>query len=153
MVPRPEPRQSRDLEIALMHKGIYFRDTPLYDGAWRNAPFLKGWDPDYLPEMARQWDRPYEVLTDGRRAVTFYPGSAELGPTFLRRKDIGLMIDGSQTARSIVYDYSDPSGQRWYAVYGRGPYFALLQRALPMRSVTLPDGRSGWEPTPSSEPR
>jgi hypothetical protein len=153
MVPQPEPQQSRDLEIALMHKGIYFRDTPLYDGAWRNMPRPKGWDEQHLREMARQWDRPYEVLIEGPRAITFYRDAPELGPTFLRRKSIGWMIDGSQTARIIVYDHSDPSGQRWYAVESSGPYFALLQRALPMRSVTLPDGRSGWEPTPSSEPR
>jgi hypothetical protein len=142
MVPQSDPRKSRDLEIALMRKGIYYRDTPLYDGAWRNAHLPKGWDAEYVRAMARQLDRPYEVEIKGSRAVTYYQDAPELAPTFLRRKSIGWMIDGSQTAKAITYDEASST---WYAVDRNSPYFQLLTSVLSMRPISLPDGTRAWQ--------
>jgi hypothetical protein len=142
MVPQSDPRKSRDLEIALMRKGIYYRDTPLYDGAWRNAHLPKGWDAEYIRAMARELDRPYEVEIEGSRAIIYYQDAAELAPTFLRRKSIGWMIDGSQTAKAITYDEASST---WYAIDRNSPYFRLLTSVLPMRPISLPDGTQAWQ--------
>jgi uncharacterized protein len=142
MVPQREPRQSRDLEIALMHKGIYYADTPLYDEAWRAARQPKSWDPDRLREIARQWDRPYRIEIREPRAVAYYEDAPELGPTFLRRDSTGWIIDASEAAKTIVYDYSSSS---WYALDSGSPYLEILEAVLPLRRVTLSDDRAAWQ--------
>jgi hypothetical protein len=147
LVPQPDPRQSLDLEIALLRKGVYLRDAPLYDGAWRNAQHPKGWDVERQRAIARQWDRPYEMLVDGGKAVAFYRDAAELPPTFLRRKNMGWMIDASRTASMVVYDASRRS---WSVLDQGSPYLSLIQRALPLRRMTLPDGRAAWQLEPGA---
>jgi hypothetical protein len=146
LVPQPDPRQSIDLELALLHKGIYLREAPLYDGAWRHADRPKNWSEERLRERARQWDRPYEVMIEGGKAVAFYRDAPELAPIFVRRKNPGWMIDASRTAALIVYD---DAHRTWYALDQGSPYLALLARALPLRRVVLPDGRGAWQLDPA----
>jgi hypothetical protein len=141
LVPQPDPRRARDLEIALLHKGIYFQEAALYDEAWRRAARSGGFAPARLREIARQWDRPYEILVEEPLAVAYYLDSGALGPTFLRREPEGWIIDASEGARTIVYDYSN---QGWYARDGDSRYLPLLRRALPLERVTLRGGGYAW---------
>ena len=141
VVPQADPRQARDLEIALLHRGVYFQEGALYDAAWRAAARSSGFEPSRLREIARQVDRPYEVATEGDRAVAFYPDAPAVGPVFLRREAAGWIIDASAGARSIVYDYANDG---WYARDDGSPYLALLQRALPLRRVALAGGGAAW---------
>jgi hypothetical protein len=140
LVPQPEPRQARDLEIALLHKGLYFQEAALYDEAWRRAQ-RPSFAAARLREIARQWDRPYEILIEEPLAVAYYLDAGALGPTFLRRERGGWIIDASEGARTIVYDYSN---QGWYARDGDSGYLALLRRALPLERVALRGGGSAW---------
>ena len=142
LVPQPGPRQARDLEIALLERGLYLQEAALYDEAWRRAARPGAWSPARLREIARQWDRPYEVVVEDPLAIAYYPDAPALGPVFLRRVERGWTIDASQGARSIVYDYSN---EGWYALDDGSPYLALLRRALPLERVTLQGGRAAWQ--------
>jgi uncharacterized membrane protein YgcG len=141
VVPQPDPRRARDLEIALLHRGIYFQEGSLYDAAWRSAARTSGFAPSRLREIARQVDRPYEVVTEGDRAVAYCPDADAVGPVFLRRETTGWIIDASAGARSIVYDYGNDG---WYARDDGSPYLPLLLRALPLRRVALAGGGAAW---------
>jgi hypothetical protein len=140
-VPQPDPRQARDLELALLHRGIYLQESALYDSAWRSAARPGSTSPSRLREIARQWDRPYELVVGDGRAVAYYADTAALGPTFLRREAEGWIIDGSEGARTVVYDYSNT---RWYARDAGSPYLELLQRALALRRVSMAQGGAAW---------
>ncbi|HEX2463501.1 MAG TPA: hypothetical protein VHR17_02680, partial [Thermoanaerobaculia bacterium] len=100
------------------------------------------WDPDRLREIARQWDRPYRIEIREPRAVAYYEDAPELGPTFLRRDSTGWIIDASEAAKTIVYDYSSSS---WYALDSGSPYLEILEAVLPLRRVTLSDDRAAWQ--------
>jgi hypothetical protein len=141
LVPQPDPRQARDLEIALLHKGFYLQEAELYDAAWRAAARRSEWNPSRLKQIARQWDRPYEVSVEEPHAVAYYRGARDLGPVFLRREAKGWVIDASAGARGVVYDYSN---QCWYVRDEPSPYVDLLRQALPLRRVTLGDGGAAW---------
>jgi hypothetical protein len=142
LVPQADPRLARDLEIALLHQGIYFQEAPLYDEEWRRAARPRDWSPARLREIARQWDRPYEIAVEEQRAIAYYADAPALGPTFLRREAAGWIIDATYGARAIVYDYSN---EGWYALDHDSPYLAMLQRVLPLERVELSDGRPAWQ--------
>ncbi|HVS02096.1 MAG TPA: TPM domain-containing protein [Thermoanaerobaculia bacterium] len=141
LVPQTDPRTARDLELTMLHRGLYLQGSRLYDAEWRRAHRPRSWPCERLQEIARDWDRPYEIVSERGRAVAYYPDAPALGPTFLRRDEEGWVIDATATARLIVYDYSN---ERWYAVDEPSPYVTLLGRALELRRVRLGDGRAAW---------
>ena len=141
LVPQETPRQAREMEIRMMHGGLYLQQAELYDQAWRRASRPGSWTPGRLQEIARQWDRPFEVRVEGGRAIAFYRDAPALGPTFLRRERDGWIIDATATARSIVYDYSNDAR---YAIENDSPYLPLLRRELSLRKVRLQGGREAW---------
>jgi hypothetical protein len=142
MVPQPDPGDCVRLEIALMHRGIYYRDVPMYDEAWRRAK-----RPDFpanrLKTIAREWDGPFEIESTDDRAITYYTGEKALrwGPQLLRHTDQGWIVDASSVARLIVYDYSNES---WYALEEDNPYLPLLQSIYDMKRVSLSGRGAAW---------
>lgn len=130
------------LEMALMHRGIYYRDAPMYDEAWRRAS-----RPDLparrLKAIAREWEGPFAVETSGDSAITYFTGdkAKRWGPQFLRRTGDGWIIEASAVARYIVYDYSNNA---WYALDGDYPHLALVQRVYDMKRVSLRQRGAAW---------
>ncbi len=147
--PQPDPRAARDLEIALLHRGLYLQSSRLYDADWRRADRPARWTPERLRQLGREWDRPYEVVRDGGFAVAYYPDAPALGPTFLRREPEGWVIDATATARIVVYDFSN---RWWFALDEPSPYLALLRGALPLHPVRLQSGRAAWAAGPAPPP-
>lgn len=143
LVPQPDPRATRDLEIAMMHRGVYLGSAAIYDADWRASRRPGRWSARRLREIARQWDRPYEILVDGPYAIAFYGDAPALGPTLLRREADGWIIDATTGARAIVYDYSN---EGWYAIDGDYPYLDLLERVFDLRPVKLTSGQRAWMP-------
>jgi uncharacterized protein len=141
LVPQADPRSTRDLELAMMHQGFYYQQASIYDPAWRAASRPGTWPAARLQEIARQWDRPYEVEVQERWAIAYYTDAPDLGPTLLQRESEGWLIDATSGARHIVYDYSNAS---WYAIDGDYPQLALLQRVFDLGRVKLQDGRRAW---------
>ena len=141
LVPQATPEECVRLEMALMHKGIYFRDAPMYDGAWRraNRPDLPA---RRLEAIAAEWDAPFKIARSGNHAIAYFEGEKAVrwGPHFLRRTDEGWIIDGSSVARYIVYDYSN----RWVAVDGDYPYLALIRGVYDMQHGSLRDRGPAW---------
>jgi uncharacterized membrane protein YgcG len=142
MVPQAAPEDCVELEMALMHRGIYHRDVPMYDEAWRraNRPALPA---RRLKEIAREWDGPFEVKRVGDHAIAYFTGEKALrwGPQFLRRTDDGWIVDASLVARFIVYDYSN---QHWYAVEDDYPYLAIIQSVYSMQRGSLRQRGPVW---------
>ena len=142
LVPQPRPEDCVNLELALMHRGIYYRDAPMYDEAWRraNRPDLPA---RRLKAIAREWDGPFAVETSGDHAITYYTGekAKRWGPQFLRRTDEGWIVEASAVARYIVYDYANNA---WYALDGDYPYLGLVKRVYDMRRVSLRQRGAAW---------
>jgi uncharacterized membrane protein YgcG len=141
LVPQATPGECVRLEMALLHKGIYFRDAPMYDDAWRraNRPDLPA---RRLKAIAAEWDGPFKIASSGDHAIAYFEGDRAVrwGPNFLRRTDAGWIVDGSAVARYIVYDYSN----RWVAVDGDYPYLALIQGVYDMQASALHDRGPAW---------
>jgi hypothetical protein len=57
---------------------------PLSGGAWRRAARPGAWSPGRLREIARQWDRPYQLWIEEPIAIAYYPDAKALGPTLRR---------------------------------------------------------------------
>ena len=140
LAPRPDPRSTRELELAMLRAGRYEQEAAIYDEAWRRARRGR-WTPARLREIARRFDRPYEIATEGDHAVAYYPAARDLGPTLLRREAAGWIIDASAGARLVVYDYSN---ERWYLVDEPSPYVALLRGVYRLERGRLGDGRPAW---------
>ncbi len=142
LVPQPRPEDCVHLELALMHRGIYYRDAPMYDEAWRraNRPDLPA---RRLKAIAREWDGPFAVEASGDHAITYYTGdkARRWGPQFLRRTDEGWIVEASAVARFIVYDYSNNA---WYALDGDYPHLALVKRVYDMKRVSLRGRGAAW---------
>jgi hypothetical protein len=141
LLSRADPRAVRDRELRMMAAGRYEPEAPIYDEAWRRTARRGHWSPERLREIARRFDRPYEIASDGDHAVAHYPGARDLGPTLLRREADGWIIDATAGARLIVYDYSNTS---WYLVDEPTPYHALLHAAYRLEHGRLQDGRAAW---------
>ena len=141
MVPQAKPEDCVHLEMALMHKGIYYNDVPMYDEAWRRS-LRPGMPARRLKALAAKFDGPFEIVRSGDHAISAYRGeNAELwGPRFLRRTAGGWIIDGTAAAENIIYDYSN----RWVAVDGDYPYLPLIHRAYEMRPGTLRSRGAAW---------
>lgn len=150
MVPQARPEDCVRLEIALMHRGIYFRDVPLYDEAWRRAP-RPDFPADRLKALARDWDGPFRTERTEDRAIVYHTGekARHWGPQLLRRTDQGWIVDASSVARLIVYDYSNAF---WYALEADNPYLPLLRRAYDMKRVTLKGKGTAWMIEPGEGP-
>ncbi len=142
LVPQAHPEDCVHLEIALMHRGIYYRDVPMYDGAWRRAdrPDLPA---QRLKSLAREWDGPFEIARAGGHAIVYFTGEKAMrwGPQFLRRTDEGWIVEASLVARYIVYDYSNAT---WYAVDGDYPYLNLIKQVFPMMPTRLHERGPAW---------
>jgi hypothetical protein len=142
LVPQATPEQCVHLEMGLMHRGIYFRDAPMYDEAWRHAR-----RPDFpaerLKSIAREWDGPFSVERADDHAITYFEGEKgeRWGPQFLRRTDDGWIIDASSVAKFIVYDYSN---RAWYAVDDDYPYLAIIKSVYEMKRVSLQSRGPAW---------
>jgi uncharacterized membrane protein YgcG len=142
LVPQPDPRAARDLELAMLHRGVYLQQARLYDDAWRRARRPGHWSPERLREIAREWDQPYEVLEAGDRAIAYAPDHPAIGPTLLFRDEEGWRIDATAGARLVVYDYSNDG---WFFIDEPGSYLDLARRAYTLRRVNLQSGRRAWE--------
>lgn len=149
MVPQVRPEDCVHLEMALMHRGIYYRDVPMYDAAWRHAD-RPGLPARRLKAIAAEWDGPFSVARSGDYAITYFAGEKALrwGPQFLRRTEEGWIIDASTAAKYIVYDYSN----RWTAVDGDYPYLALIKSVYDMKPGTLRRRGAAWMIDESSGP-
>ena len=141
LVPQANPADCVRLEMAMMHKGIAFRDAPLFDEAWRrlNRPSLP---PRRLQEIAADWDGPFEIARSGDHAIAYFRGEKALrfGPHFLRRTPEGWIIDASAIMEHIIYDYSN----RWVAVDGDYPYLALIHEVYDMQPGNLRRRGPAW---------
>jgi soluble cytochrome b562 len=148
MIPQARPEDCVNLEIALMHKGIYYREVSMYDEAWRRAS-----RPDFpahrLQSIAREWDGPFNVERVGDHAITHFSGvkGRRWGPQFLQLTDNGWIIDASSVAKFIVYDYSNRS---WYAVDDDYPYLALIKSVYDMKLISLRQRGRAWRIDSSS---
>lgn len=150
LVPQASPEDCVELEMTLMRRGIYYRDVPMYDDAWRRAqrPDLPA---ERLRAIAREWGGPFYVERNGAHAITYFTGDKGMrwGPQFLRRTDAGWIIDASSVAEYIVYDYSN---RGWYALDGDYPYLALLRSVYDMKLVSLRNRGSAWTIGPTESP-
>lgn len=142
MVPQPQPEDCLRLEMALMKRGIYYRNTLMYDEAWRSAvrPDLPA---QRLKDIARDWSGPFSIERTGDYAITYFVGekAERFGPHFLRRTTDGWIIDASATAEYVVYDYSN---RAWFAIEDDYPYLELVRRAYDMKRVSLRSKRIAW---------
>ncbi|HSM50516.1 MAG TPA: TPM domain-containing protein [Thermoanaerobaculia bacterium] len=146
LVPQPDPRAVRDLELALLAAGRYEPAAAIYDDAWRLRGHRREWSPARLRELARRWTKPYEIVAEGDHAIAFAPNAPDLGPTPLARGPAGWVIDSTAREAHVVYDYS---GDSWYWVDGPSPYLPLLHRAARLESVRLQDDRPAWRLAPA----
>ncbi len=142
LVPQPTPEDCIDLQLELMHRGIYYRDVPMYDAAWRRAR-LRDPPSDRVKAMAREQDGPFAVKRLGDHAISYFRGTkAEVeGPHFLRRTADGWIIDASSVMKHIIYDPSN----RWYALDGDYPYLPILKSVYDMRRVTSRSHGAAWK--------
>jgi uncharacterized protein len=142
LAPQPDPRAVRDLELEMMRAGHYYPTAVIYDEPWRRTRPRGRFRPERLREIARRFDRPYQVTVDGDHAAAYYLDAPDLGPTLLRREPDGWILDATAGARLVVYD---DSNERWYLVDEPGsPYVALLREVYPMTRGRLQDGRAAW---------
>ena len=141
LVPQATPAECVQLEMALMHKGIYLRDAPMYDPAWRRVQ-RADLPARRLQAIAADWDGPFEIARSGDHAITYFTGekATRFGPHFLRRTAEGWIIDASAAAEYIVYDYSN----RWAAVDGDYPYLALIRSVYDMQAGALRTRGPAW---------
>ncbi|MCL4837597.1 MAG: TPM domain-containing protein [Thermoanaerobaculia bacterium] len=147
LVPQPDPRAVRDLELALLAAGRYEPAAAIYDDAWRLRGHRREWSPARLRELAHRWTKPYEIVAEGNYAIAFARNAPNLGPTPLARGPAGWVIDSTAREAHVVYDYS---GTSWYWIDGPSPYLPLLQRAAPLEHVRLEDDRPAWRLAPDS---
>ena len=147
LVPQPDPRAVRDLELALLAAGRWEPAAAIYDDAWRLRDHRREWSPARLRELARRWTKPFEIVAEGDHALAFAPNAPDLGPTPLARGPAGWVIDATAREAHVVYDYS---GASWYWIDGPSPYLPLLRRAAPLEHVRLEDDRPAWRLAPDS---
>lgn len=142
MVPQPQPEDCVRLEMALMKRGIYYRNALMYDEAWRSAvrPDLPA---QRLKDIARDWSGPFAVERAGDYAITYFVGekAERFGPHFLRRTPDGWIIDASAAAEFVVYDYSN---RAWSAIEDDYPYLDLVRSVYDMKRVSLRSKRIAW---------
>jgi len=148
LVPQPDPRAVRDLELALLAAGRYEPAAAIYDDAWRQRDHRRRSSPARLRELARRWTKPYEIVAEGDHAIAFAPNAPNLGPTPLARGPAGWVIDSSAREAHVVYDYS---GDSWYWIDGPSPYLPLLHRAALLERVRLQDDRPAWRLAPVAQ--
>ena len=149
MVPQERPEDCVRLEMALMARGIYYPDVPMYDPAFRRSA-RRNMTPRRLRSLAAKYSEPFEIVSDGDHAISAFRGQgAELwGPRFLRRTPRGWIIDGTSAYENIIYSYSN----EWVAVDGDYPYLALIKRAWRMRPGTLRQRGAAWMMASSVSP-
>lgn len=141
LVPQANPEDCVHLEMALMHRGIYYRDVPMYDPAWRRVD-RPSFPARRLKSIAAEFDGPFSVARSGDHAIVYLEGEKALhwGPQFLRRTEDGWILDTSTVFEYIIYDYSN----RWTAVDGDYPYLALMKSVYDMQPGTLRDRGPAW---------
>jgi len=141
LVPQVRPEDCIRLEMELMSRGIYFRDAPMYDDAWRRSR-RPGLPPERVRAIARDWVGPFAVEQDGDHAIAYFDGekARRFGPHFLRRTEQGWIVDGSAAAQFIRYDYSNA----WFAVDGDYPYLALIHRVYKLKRGTAKRSGPAW---------
>ena len=147
MVPQNRPEDSVHLEIALMQRGIYYPDVPLYDEAWRRRERPER-PPDRYQAVARRLAVPFEVERTADYAIVYFPGENRRrnGPWFLRNTNAGWVLETSVVYEKIIYDLSS----QWYALDGDYPYLELLQRVYSMRRVTSRRHGAAWAVDPAA---
>jgi hypothetical protein len=141
MIPQPNPEDCVELEMALMHRGIYYQGVSMYDAAWQRAvrPSMPA---RRLKAIAAEFDGPFLIARDGDYAIAYLEGekARRWGPRFLRRTEAGWIIDATAGAEFIIYDYSN----RWTAVDGDYPYLALIHSVYEMQAGTLRSRGPAW---------
>lgn len=130
MVPQERPEDCVKLEMALMHRGIYYQEAPMYDLEWRRNS-RPSFPSHRLKTIARELDGPFAVERVGNHAIAYRQGekSERIGPQFLRLTNDGWIVDASSVFRYVVYDYSN----RWFLVDGDYPYLALVKKVYSMK--------------------
>jgi len=144
LAPQPTPEAARRLELEMLHRGLYVQDAALYDEAWRVAKRPGRWSPARLRAIADEWDRPFEVLERGDRAVAVVRDPVAVGPTLFLRDADGWRIDATAGARLVVYNLSNDG---WFFIDEPGTYLDLVREAFPLERVRLRDGRAAWTRT------
>ena len=141
MVPQRRPEDCVELEMALMARGIYYPDVPMYDAAFRRVG-RPSTGSRRLKSLAARYDGPFEIVRDGDHAIAAYHGEGhELwGPRFLRRTPSGWIIDGTTAYENIIYGYDNT----WALVDGDYPYLKLVKRAYDMQPGTFRTRGPGW---------
>ena len=145
LVPQPSPELALKLEFAMMHRGYYYRDIPLYDPDWKNQR-VPEFPPDRVKEMAKMIDQPFQTRTAGDHAIAYHPNHQNLGPIFFRKTGQGWTVDRTTVQKFVIYDFSNDG---WYLLATAGdPYVELLRSVYQLEPVRLNSGRTALRPKP-----
>lgn len=141
LVPQERPEDCVKLEMALMRRGIYYQEAPIYDQEWRKN-LWPSFPPARLRTIARDWEGPFEIERVGDHAIAYRRGekSVRIGPQFLRKIEAGWIIDASSVFKYVVYDYSN----HWFLRDGDYPYLPLVKSVYAMQPGSSKKFGKAW---------
>ena len=127
----------------MMAKGLYHYDLEIFDKQWRKRQktMASRWSAVRLQNTVRMFSVPFKIYTKGKYAVIYYPNKKELGPTFLDKIADGWVLNRTDTAKYIHYNYESTG---WFAYEGDYPHLMLLHKVLTLMRISLEGGQKAY---------